>query len=113
MSNPFNEVVGKRIHQARKRKRMSMKELGELVNLHESTISRYEKGMRKALDIDTLKEFAKALDVPPEYLTDWGLDRIKDSENIERFREFTSIGLTDGEIKELYNYAKYIISKRK
>lgn len=71
MSNDYNIQVGKRIKKSRKKKGISMKVLGEMVNLHESTISRYEKGEIKALDIEKLKEFAKVLDVPTSYLIGW------------------------------------------
>lgn len=67
----FNSEVGKRIRKARKEKKMSMKKLGELVNLHESTISRYEKGEIQALDVDKLKEFSEVLGVSPVYLMGW------------------------------------------
>lgn len=71
MGSNINKKIGIRIHNARKNKKMSMKKLGELVNLHESTISRYEKGEIMSLDIEKLKEFAKALDVTPAYLMGW------------------------------------------
>lgn len=66
-----NIEIGNRIRETRKKRNMSMKELGKRVNLHESTISRYEKGEIQALDIEKLKEFAKALDVSSSYLIGW------------------------------------------
>ena len=60
MNDRYNAEVGERIKKARKAKKMSMKHLGELVHLHESTISRYEKGGIMALDVEKLKEFARA-----------------------------------------------------
>ncbi len=70
MSN-YNKEFGKRIHNARKNLDMTMKELGKKVNLHESTIKRYEDGKIKSLDIEKAKEFAKALKVSEEYLLGW------------------------------------------
>lgn len=75
----YNKKVGLQIRQARKNKRLSMKELGELVNLHESTVSRYEKGEIQALNIEKLKEFANALDIPPEHLLNWTDNKINNS----------------------------------
>lgn len=72
MDNNFNLQVGERIFKARKEQKMTRAELGGKVGLHESTVKRYEDGQIKSLDIDKLKEFAKALDVEPEYLTGWG-----------------------------------------
>ncbi|MGL5713822.1 MAG: helix-turn-helix domain-containing protein [Paraclostridium sp.] len=64
----FNVDVGLKIFNARKELKMSRSELGKKINLHESTIKRYEDGHIKSLDIEKLKEFANALDISPEYL---------------------------------------------
>ena len=108
MTNPYNKIVGKKIHDARKAKRMSMKELGKMVGLHESTVSRYEKGEIKALDIETLKEFAKALEVSSAYLTGWD-ENAKSETHYEKLKKMK---LTDKELDMLLDYANYIISKR-
>lgn len=71
MGNDQNKKIGKRIHQARKQKKISMKKLGEMVGLHESTISRYEKGEIISLDIEKMKEFARALSVNAAWLMGW------------------------------------------
>lgn len=109
MKNPYNITVGNRIHDARKNKRMSMKELGAKVGLHESTVSRYEKGDIKALDIEKLKEFANALDVSSAYLTGWD-ENVKSETHFEKLKKMK---LTNDELDELLDYASYIISKRK
>lgn len=69
--NNCNKKIGERIRAARKNIDMTMKELGKLVDLHESTIQRYESGEIKTLDIEKIKEFAKALKVNPVYLLGW------------------------------------------
>ena len=50
--------------------KLSRKELGLKVNLHESTVKRYEDGDIKTLDIEKMREFAKALDLDLGYLID-------------------------------------------
>ena len=77
----INEEKGKRIKEIRKSKKMTIKKLGQLVNLHESTVSRYEKGEIQSLDVEKLKEFAKALDVSPTYLMGWN-DQKKSPTNL-------------------------------
>lgn len=67
----FNTDVGLKIFNARKNLKMSRADLGKKVNLHESTIKRYEDGHIKSLDIEKLKEFANALDISPVYLMGW------------------------------------------
>lgn len=67
----FNIDVGLKIFNARKNLKLSRVELGKKVNLHESTVKRYEDGHIKSLDIEKLKEFANALDISPAYLMGW------------------------------------------
>ena len=67
----YNKEFGKRISDARKNLGLTMKELGKLVDLHESTIQRYESGDIKKLEIEKAKEFAKALKVSPIHLLGW------------------------------------------
>lgn len=138
MNDRYNAEVGERIKKARKAKKMSMKRLGELVRLHESTISRYEKGGIMALDVEKLKEFARVLGVSVSYLMGMEeaptMHHIRKNMSIEEFaNEFdikvdrlelvfsvakyweTEVGVFDFdeyETQELIRYAKYLISKR-
>lgn len=64
----FNIDVGQKIFNVRKNLKMSRAELGKKVNLHESTVKRYEDGLINSLDIIKLKDFANALNVSPAYL---------------------------------------------
>lgn len=56
-------LIGQKIYDNRKKKKMSRKALGEKVNLHETTVKRYEDGDIKNLSVEKLEEFAKALDI--------------------------------------------------
>lgn len=58
-----NEEIGRNIRFYRKKANLSLIELGELVGLHKSTVSRYEKGKISSLDITMIKNFANALNV--------------------------------------------------
>ena len=73
MDDNFIHAVGQRIRKIRKEKRMTMKELAEKTDLHESTISRYEKG-EIAMEIGKLKEIANALQTTPGYIMGWDDD---------------------------------------
>ena len=81
MMDRYNKEFGNRMYNARKAKGLTMKELGKIVGLHESTINRYERGEIKSLDIEKAKEFAKALDISEAYLMGWQ-DEKRDSEPI-------------------------------
>lgn len=67
----YNKEVGLRLYSLRKSLKMTRAELGKKINLHESTIKRYEDGEIKALDIEKIKEFAGALETTPAYLMGW------------------------------------------
>ena len=85
--NEYNIDVGQKIFNARKSLNMSRAELGKKVNLHESTIKRYEDGHINSLDIAKLKEFANALNISPVFLvgladTDKTLNKEDEIKNI-------------------------------
>ncbi|GGB41375.1 hypothetical protein GCM10011409_18610 [Lentibacillus populi] len=60
-------MFGERLRELRKEKKLTMKELGKIFSLAESTISGYESGTRKP-DIDQVKKFADYFDVQTDYL---------------------------------------------
>lgn len=60
-------MYGERIRSLRKHKKLTMKKLGENLNLAESTISGYENETRKP-DLDTLNKFANFFEVNTDYL---------------------------------------------
>lgn len=60
-------MLGERIRELRKSKKLTMKQFGQQFNLAESTISGYENGTRKP-DIDLIEKFADFFDVDTDYL---------------------------------------------
>lgn len=67
----YNKIVGLRIRAERQNKHLTLKELGALVGISESTTQRYEKGQIKSVDINIMKKFADALEIPTERLLGW------------------------------------------
>lgn len=57
----------KMLRTLRKNKGLSMKELGEIIGVAESTISQYETGKRQP-DFETLLKFGEYFDVSVDYL---------------------------------------------
>lgn len=76
-----NKKIGKKIFDARKKLGITRKELGLKLNLHESTVKRYEDGDIKTLDIDKLRNFASILNLDFEYLI--GLQNNSINNNLE------------------------------
>lgn len=88
-----NIEIGKIIYNERKKKDLTMKELGLLIGLSESTAQRYESGKIKNVSIDVLKKFAAALGVEPEYIIGW------DKEEVDEVHGFT-VSLVNRLLKE-------------
>ena len=66
--------IGKLIHDRRVELGMTMKELGEKCDVSEATISRYESGNIKNMRRDVVAALAKALQINPKVLMNWGDD---------------------------------------
>ena len=66
--------IGKLIHDRRIELGMTMKELGEKCDVSEATISRYESGNIKNMRRDVVAALAKALQINPKVLMNWGDD---------------------------------------
>ena len=64
------KTMGQKIYTARKAAHMSRAELGKLVDLHETTVKRYEDGDIKTPNLTNLRAFAKALAIDYHYLVD-------------------------------------------
>lgn len=60
-------MLGRKINMLRKKKGITLKELGEFLNLGESTMSLYENGKRSP-DYDTLRNIADYFQVTIDYL---------------------------------------------
>lgn len=80
MEYDFNKTVGQKLYEARKAKGYSRAKVGALVNLHETTVKRYEDGDIKTLDIERLKAFAKVLGTPAAELLGWLSDSNSDED---------------------------------
>lgn len=56
-------IIGERIRRIRKENKITLKQLGTLINLSEQAVGQYERGERNP-SWDTLKKIAAALNVP-------------------------------------------------
>ncbi len=67
----YNEKIGLRIKEARLEANLTLEELGDKVGLTKSTVTKYERGEIKTLDVGKIKEFANCLNVTSSYLAGW------------------------------------------
>lgn len=63
----ISKLIGQKIKAFRKKKKLTLKELGQLINKAESTVSKYETG-EISIDIATFYEIAYALEVDIQQL---------------------------------------------
>ena len=68
MTSDANKTIGKRLYNARRRKKLSRAKVAELMGVHETTVKRYEDGEVKSLDVEKLKDFSKILNIPLDQL---------------------------------------------
>lgn len=60
-------MVGNRINKLRKEKKITLKKLGEIISVTESTVSMYENNKRKP-DLNTIIKIANYFDCSTDYL---------------------------------------------
>jgi len=82
---------GTRLRSLRKQKNLSQTELAELVGLHFTNISRYERGIAQPT-VETLRRLAEILGVSSDYLMDGSVEqaakaRFEDRELLRQFKE--------------------------
>ena len=95
-------IIGERLKQARKNKKMSQQELGDALGVTKVSICGYETGVR----VPTMENFVQLiniLDLSPDYLLGRDVNCVSDEEesyNVKLAREDLEI------IKELKNYSE-------
>ena len=111
--NDALKAMGQKIYTARKAAHMSRAELGKLVNLHETTVKRYEDGDIKSPNTEKLAAFAEVLNLDYQELADWwlpeGCQRMNDTE-LKMFRILDTLysnnpDLTQACVVEINDYS--------
>lgn len=99
----------KKIRELRKQRKLTMKELGEKINVAESTVSLYENGKRQP-DFETIKKLADFFGVTTDYLlertdTPTPVPQTAQSAETEIQAEFNK--LTESEQKDVLDYIRF------
>lgn len=114
----YLKEVGSRIHEVRKKRKMTLVELGNKLGLAHTTISRYERGLIGQVDIARISDIADILNTTSSYLL--GYSNIMEKEEFDaRYDTLrTAHHLLDSEewsIEELHqimDYISFVYSKR-
>ncbi len=104
----YNEKVGKRIKEARLKADLTLEELGSKVGLTKSTVTKYERGEIKTLDISKIKEFATILHVDAKYLACW-----EEEPQIQTVAAHAMEDLTEEEQAKVLEFIKFQKMQRK
>ena len=121
--------MGEKIKMLREQKSMTLEELGNKVGVGKSTVRKWENGMIANMRRDKIAKIANALDCSPAFLMGWDQEEIDAVAEIQKeaneysdrlenkfksfMEEFGELQLTKEEMQEVFDYAKYIKSKRK
>ncbi len=79
MSEKYNDIIRKNLHKIRKLKKLTQRELGISVGLSAAAIGNYERGDRY-IPAYLIHDFAKALNVPDQFLSSKIPSNIEDSD---------------------------------
>lgn len=105
-----------RIRELRKAKKVTMKELGNMIGVAESTMSLYETGKRKP-DPETLSRLADYFNVSVDYLL--GRDEeqpqaaLSPADRQRRDVEAMLRAMSEADLEKVYDYARFITRDKK
>lgn len=106
-----------RIRELRKQRKMTMKELGSVIGVAESTISQYELGRRQP-DNETLLKLGEFFEVSVDYLLggvsypDPRLKELTERSEFQKKLDKISNDMTDEEKRQLLLAARLIVEQR-
>lgn len=106
----LNNFVGEQIKKWRLLRNMNQEELAERLNTTKQTVSRYEKGERKA-NQDVLFDLAKILNVSINEF--FPKIENKTDKKLETIAAHIDEDVTDEEIENIKNYIEFVKSQRK
>ena len=108
MKNKLSEELGKRVHEARVNKKMSLQELADKLGYNSRTsVLRIERG-EQDIPLFKIQELARILDVAPDYLMQWNTETGSSDVLVEHFAQL------DNDDKALIsNYVMYLLSNEK
>lgn len=101
-------LLGRKIKEARKAKKISQEKLAEILDIHVTYVSQLERG-EKAPALDTLLRISKVLEVSPAFLLE--LPEYRVSKEMAELMMLCSKS-TDREVEIVTDILKVLIDKR-
>ena len=105
-------TFSKRLKESRKKRGLTLSELGNKINKTEATIQRYESGSIKNLKNDTIEQLADALNVSPSYLMGWDEEKPFQPTTIAAHLDGEVDDLNEDEMQKVLEYVKFLKSQQ-
>lgn len=111
------EKVGKRLKHARELRNITLEEAGKKVDVHKSTVLRWENGETEKIKLPILETLADYYNVNPSWLMghDVPMENIIKNNDF-RYASYKGLdleGLDEDDIKELNQFVEFIKNKKK
>ena len=122
-------TIGQRIKKLLEESNYSRTEVAEKIDVSKQTLYKYENDIVTNIPSDKIEKMAKIFNCSPAYLMGWNQNEIDAVAEIQKeaneysdrlenkfksfMEEFGELELTKEEMQEVFDYAKYIKSKRK
>lgn len=111
------DKVGSRLKHARELRHITLEEAGKKVDVHKSTVLRWENGETEKIKLPILETLAEFYNVNPVWLMGYDVPMENEKEkNDFRYASHNGIdteGLTEDEIKEINNFVEFIKNRKK
>lgn len=113
------KVVRKRLEFARERSKISLEEIGKKLGVHKSTISRWENGYTKKIQLPVFEALADIYDVNVMWLMGYDVPMEKAPNKNKDIRYASYKGYLDDndlepeDIEEIERFIEFIKNKRK
>lgn len=114
----MDNLINKRIKEARIRKDLTLLEVANKLGVSEATVQRYESGDIKNIKHKTIQDLSNIFDVSPAYLMGWEdeeqISKEEKEENEIKTIAAHAVGdLSEESIKKIIEFAKFIKSQEK
>lgn len=94
-------TLGERIKYLRKKRHMTLEDVGKTINVERATVSRYESGTITNIPSDKIELMARAFSVSPAYLMGWEDEDESDQKVIEETKVIDAYWNADPVYREI------------
>lgn len=117
MNKIIFEKVGARLKQAREMRHITLEEAGKKVDVHKSTVLRWENGETEKIKLPVIEALASYYKVNPVWLMGYDVPMEEDSKSDDfRYASYDGLDtevLDEDDIKEINAFIEFVKNKKK